>query len=141
MTNNTPPNPPAFPSRGLGADHFGMNLLDWFAGQALGALTANTIEAARAPKDAKDDETLAEYAYGLAYAMLEARRRFGPAPAPEPHSQEFFLTYIGDFLDALRNAGYAVVVFKPEDVGDKDAGDLEDLMHERGVNYLNWRTE
>lgn len=39
-------------------------------------------------------------------------------------------------LRALRQSGYAVVVFTPEEVGVADASALEDIMVEGGNNFL-----
>ena len=40
-------------------------------------------------------------------------------------------------LRQLRQQGFAVVVFTPEEVGDADSSTLEDLMVERGNIYLD----
>ena len=37
----------------------------------------------------------------------------------------------------LRNRGYGVVVFTPNEVGDADSSHLEDLMVERGWDYIS----
>jgi hypothetical protein len=37
----------------------------------------------------------------------------------------------------LRQQGFAVVVFTPKEVGDADSSALEDLMVERGNNFLD----
>lgn len=39
-------------------------------------------------------------------------------------------------INGLRGRGFCVVVWTPDEVGDADAGDLEDIVIERGNNYL-----
>jgi hypothetical protein len=41
----------------------------------------------------------------------------------------------------LRDAGYVVVIWTPEEVGEADAGQLEDIAIERGNEYLAADTE
>lgn len=57
-------NPDVFP-RSVG-DHEGMTLLDWFAGQALAGLLSDHTRS-------MDPEELAEYAFEIADAMLQAK--------------------------------------------------------------------
>ncbi len=57
----------------VGADHQGMSLRDWFAGQALAGLIANPNRDATRGK--KGVEPIAQYAYEYADAMLEARKK------------------------------------------------------------------
>lgn len=64
MSKPTDENPPAFPRNYSADGHNGMNLRDWFAGQALAGMGA--VE--EIPAD-----TCAEMAYNTADAMLKAR--------------------------------------------------------------------
>ena len=57
-------NPDVFP-RSVG-DYEGMTLLDWFAGQALAGLLSDHTRS-------MDPEELAEYAFEIADAMLQAK--------------------------------------------------------------------
>ena len=40
-------------------------------------------------------------------------------------------------VDQLRRKGYCVVIWTPEELGDADAGNLEDIGIERGNEYLS----
>ena len=40
-------------------------------------------------------------------------------------------------VDQLRRKGYCVVIWTPEELGDADAGNLEDIVIERGNEYLS----
>jgi hypothetical protein len=63
---SAPHNPPAFPTHPDGdghSDYAGMELRDWFAGQALASFSANRAPGLDAAK-----------AYAIADAMLEARK-------------------------------------------------------------------
>jgi hypothetical protein len=66
---------PAFPV--INSDHMpeyrGMTLRDWFAGQALAGLCADGN--LRIPPDKIWPDAVAEYAYGMADAMMEARKK------------------------------------------------------------------
>ena len=76
-----PENPPAFPFEYDGPDllgiggtertvHAGMDLRDWFAGQAV-------LRAVPNDKIGPGAEAIAKYAYRIADAMLEARNNKG----------------------------------------------------------------
>ena len=39
-------------------------------------------------------------------------------------------------IDALRDRGYCVIVWTPEEIGDADKGTLEDVCISRGSDYL-----
>lgn len=39
-------------------------------------------------------------------------------------------------LQQLRNLGYAVCVFTPEEIGEADADELEDVLCERGYFFI-----
>lgn len=39
-------------------------------------------------------------------------------------------------INGLRDRGFCVVIWTPDEVGDADAGNLEDIVIERGNNYL-----
>ena len=39
-------------------------------------------------------------------------------------------------IDQLRAEGYAVVIWTPDEVGDKDIGHLEDIVISSGSDYL-----
>lgn len=39
-------------------------------------------------------------------------------------------------VDELRNAGYAVVIFTPEELGECDASNLEDILVQRGWDMV-----
>ena len=72
---------PAFPSEGEGHGNPkyhspGMTLRDWFAGQALAGITANSYTPWTPDAADISDETLAKSAYDLADAMLAARGTF-----------------------------------------------------------------
>lgn len=41
-------------------------------------------------------------------------------------------------VQQLRDEGYAVVIFNPEELGEADPGDLEDLLVERGNNFIDF---
>lgn len=77
-------NPPAFPlavPTGFQFAYDGMTLRDWFAGQALAGIVANSstpdLLIGFGFKGSK--EALAEYAYAAADAMLTARSTFNDA--------------------------------------------------------------
>ena len=40
-------------------------------------------------------------------------------------------------INELRDAGYCVVIWTPKELGDADIGDLEDIVIERGNEYLS----
>jgi len=40
------------------------------------------------------------------------------------------------FRDELQSAGYAVVLFTPDEIGNADRDRLEDIMIERGSEYI-----
>lgn len=40
------------------------------------------------------------------------------------------------FLDELRDEGYCVIVWTPEEIGNADEGHLEDIATSRGNDYL-----
>ncbi len=40
-------------------------------------------------------------------------------------------------IDQLRRKGYCVDIWTPEDLGDADANNLEDIVTERGNDYLS----
>lgn len=40
-------------------------------------------------------------------------------------------------VDQLRRKGYCVVIWTPEELGDADADNLEDIVTERGNDYLS----
>ena len=40
-------------------------------------------------------------------------------------------------INQLRDEGYCVVIWTPEELGDADAGNLEDIVTERGNEYLS----
>ena len=42
-----------------------------------------------------------------------------------------------DVINQLRDEGYCVVIWTPEELGDADANNLEDIVTERGNNYLS----
>ena len=41
------------------------------------------------------------------------------------------------YIDELQSAGYAVVVFSPDEIGKADREQLEDIMIERGSEYIS----
>ena len=41
-------------------------------------------------------------------------------------------------INALRDAGYCVIIWTPEELGDIDSGALEDVVIERGNNFIEW---
>lgn len=43
--------------------------------------------------------------------------------------------------DILRDAGFCVVVWTPEELGDADIDDLENIVIERGNNFIEWSTK
>lgn len=67
---------PAFPeSNSMGVMQHGMSLRDWFAGQALAGLMANSDCDHGAIRDSDESrKTLAETMFALADAMLRARK-------------------------------------------------------------------
>lgn len=64
----------------------GMSLRDWFAGQALGVLVAEFMKIDSAWHDYDD---VASSAYGIADALLRARRAQSPADVQAQHLGEF----------------------------------------------------
>ena len=40
-------------------------------------------------------------------------------------------------VDQLRHKGYCVVIWTPEELGNADANHLEDIVIERGSEYLS----
>lgn len=52
----------------------GMSLRDWFAGEALGSVIAGNIIMMNRGSPGLDNATLAKMSYGMADAMLKARR-------------------------------------------------------------------
>lgn len=44
-------------------------------------------------------------------------------------------------LQELRNDGYAVCVFTPEEIGETDVDELEDVMCERGCFFIKQENE
>jgi hypothetical protein len=40
-------------------------------------------------------------------------------------------------IDEMRKEGYAITVFTPEEISDAESSNLEDIMVERGWNYIN----
>jgi hypothetical protein len=42
-----------------------------------------------------------------------------------------------DILTAVKRTGCACVIWMPEEIGDADPDTLEDIMIERGANYLD----
>ncbi|WP_289101014.1 hypothetical protein [uncultured Marinobacter sp.] len=40
-------------------------------------------------------------------------------------------------IQSLRDEGYAVTVFTPEELANTDSGECEDLMVERGWDYIH----
>lgn len=40
-------------------------------------------------------------------------------------------------INELRDAGYCVVIWTPEELGNADANHLEDIVIERGNDYLS----
>jgi hypothetical protein len=76
MANNIEHNPPAFPvlDSTLGDFRDGMSLRDYFAGQAIIGLLAETAEAASYGRLRREQyASFASECYGLADAMLAAR--------------------------------------------------------------------
>ena len=45
--------------------------------------------------------------------------------------------YVRDVMNNLMSHGYAVVVWTPEEIGDADPERLQDVMIERGWDYLS----
>lgn len=43
---------------------------------------------------------------------------------------------IQDFMEKLGKEGYAVAVFTPNEIGDADIDELENLMISRGWEYI-----
>ena len=41
-------------------------------------------------------------------------------------------------INALRDAGYCVVIWTPEELGTADIDSLEDIVIERGNNFIEW---
>jgi hypothetical protein len=41
-------------------------------------------------------------------------------------------------VNELRSEGYAIAAFTPDEIGKADTGTLEDIMVERGWNYINY---
>jgi hypothetical protein len=77
-----PDNPPAFPRDGAYVSQNGMDLRDWFAGQALPRVIRSVEKASSRKLDEGDDiteasmiKTIAQTCYALADAMLEERER------------------------------------------------------------------
>ena len=46
-----------------------------------------------------------------------------------------------EFIDELRSAGYAVVLFTPDEIGKADMEHLADIMIERGSEYISSENE
>lgn len=44
-------------------------------------------------------------------------------------------------INELRNAGYCVVIWTPEELGDIDSHALEDIVIERGNNFIEWANQ
>lgn len=42
-----------------------------------------------------------------------------------------------EVINELRDAGYCVVIWTPEELGDADADNLESIVTERGNDYLS----
>ena len=40
-------------------------------------------------------------------------------------------------INELRDAGYCVIIWTPEELGDADIDNLEDIVIERGNEYLS----
>ena len=40
-------------------------------------------------------------------------------------------------VDQLRHKGYCVIIWTPEELGDADIDNLEDIVIERGNDYLS----
>ena len=49
----------------------------------------------------------------------------------------FAIMLLIDVIDQLRRKGYCVVIWTPEELGDADANNLEDIVTERGNDYLS----
>jgi hypothetical protein len=41
-------------------------------------------------------------------------------------------------IDALRDEGYLVIIWTPEELGDIDASHIEDALIERGNEMIEW---
>lgn len=45
-----------------------------------------------------------------------------------------------NIIQGLRDRGFCVAVFTPEQIGEADVGDLEDILIDRGQDFINfWR--
>ena len=41
-------------------------------------------------------------------------------------------------INTLRDEGYCVILWTPEELGDIDSSALEDVVIERGNNFIEW---